>query len=220
MKNPFAFIRRLYRRFRQPKFMLRNDLIIREAFVCGGKTYYQFDDVYNQPYQRALIALDYYEELRMRVTFDYLKLHVTAVKELINGGKSKKQIDVVELAKLNSQLEERLSWIVTPDLLYKFASVIFFDKTESPTTYDFKYAQRKIEHWKKSKPVNDFFLQMPIVKLVPFLKDCEVNFQAYSEVVTKLEKHHLANTLSHISEITRKKESVADSISREEIRLK
>lgn len=220
MKNPFAFVVRWYRRFRQPKFMLRNDIIIREAFSCGGKTYYCFDDVYNQPYQRALIALDYYEELRMRVTFDYLKLHIAAVKELINGGKSNKKIDVVELARLNSQLEERLTWIVTPDLLYKFASVIFFDSTESPTTYDFKYAQRKIEHWKTHKGMNDFFLQTPIVKLVPFLKDCELNFQAYSEVVKKLERHHLENTLSHISEATKKSVSVADSIYREETRLK
>lgn len=199
---------------RKPKFLLQNDHIIKEAFTCGGVMYYQFDDIFNQPYERALTALDFYEEFRMRTSFDFLKLHVQACKDITSNPKT---INIGQLALLNKQLEERLNWIIAPDLLYKLASVVFFDKNESPYIYDHKYGQQKIKNWKKNSEMNAFFLQQPIIKLVPFLKDCDLNFQAYSSVVQKLNSVHLDNIFTGLSPATKNSAYVKDLISRLEI---
>lgn len=191
--------------------MLQNDHIIKEAFSCGGVTYYCFDDIYNQPYERALTALDFYEEFRMRTTYDFLKLHVQAFKDIMANPKT---INVGEMALLNKQLEERLNWIVSPDLIYKLASVVFFDKNESPYVYDHKYGQEKIKHWKKHSEVNAFFLQTPIIKLHPFLKDCDIDFQAYSVVAKKMNAAHLENIITKLSPETKNSDYVKDLISR------
>lgn len=196
---------------RKPKFLLQNDQIIKEAFTCGGITYYQYDDLFNQPYERALTALDFYEEFRMRTSFDFIKLHTQAVKDIMSNPKA---IDMGKIALLNNQLEERLNWIVSPDLLYKLASVVFFDKTESPYIYDHKYCQQKIKHWKKHSEMNAFFLQTPIIRLVPYLKDSGLDFQTYSVVVEKLTETHLANIITNLSPATKSKGSVKDLISR------
>lgn len=196
---------------RKPKFLNQNDHIIKEAFSCGGVTYYCFDDIYNSPYERALTALDFYEEFRSRVSFDLLRLHVQAVKDILSNPKS---INVGELAILNKQLEERLNWVVAPDLLYKLASVVYFDKNESPYVYDHKYGQQKIKHWKKYSEMNAFFLQKPIQELHPFLKDCEIDFQSYSRVVEKMEKVHLESIITKLSPLTKNSDYVRDLISR------
>jgi hypothetical protein len=201
-KNPFS---------RKPKFMLQNDHIIKEAFTCGGVTYYAFDDIYNQPYERALTALDFYEEFRMRTSFDFLKLHTAAVDDILSNPKT---INVGTIHSLNKQLKERLDWIVSPDLLYKLASVVYFDKNESPYVYDHKYGADKIKHWKKHSEMNAFFLQQPIIKLHPFLADCEVDFQSYSILVKKLEATHLENIITKLSPQMRNSDYVKDLISR------
>lgn len=199
---------------RKPKFSLQNDHIVVEAFKCGGVTYKQFDDAFNVPYERALTALTFYEELRMRTTRDFLILHCKAVESILSNPK---KIDIIQLAKLHLQLKERLEWIIEPDLLYKLASVIFFDENESPYIYDFKYGQKKIAHWKKHSEMNAFFLQTPIVKLVPFLKGCEIDFLGYSKVVDQLNKTYLDSIITNLSPEVMNSASVKDLMSRQEI---
>lgn len=200
------FLKKIFKR--KPKFKLQNDHIIKEAFTCGGVTYFQFDDIFNVPFERALTALDFYEELRMRTSRDLLLLHIVAVDDALNKG------ELTTVAKLNQQLKERLEWIIEPDLLYKLASVVFFDKNESPYIYDYKYGQEKIKNWKKESNVNAFFLQMPLIKLVPFLQDCEIDFQAYSIMVKKITKAHLENISTNLSSEKKQTGSVKDLISR------
>lgn len=207
------FLNKLFNR--KPKFLLQNDHIIKEAFTCGGVMYYQFDDIFNQPYERTLTALDFYEEFRMRTSFDFIKLHVQACKDIMNNPKA---IELGKLLKLNEQLDERMNWILSPDLLYKLASVVFFDNNESPFVYDHKYSQQKIKNWKKYSEMNAFFLQMPIIKLVPYLEDCGLDFQTYSLLVEKLTETHLANIITNLSPETKSKDYVKDLISRLETR--
>ena len=196
---------------RKPKFKLQNDHILKEAFTCGGVKYFQFDDIFNQPYERALVALDFYEEFRMRTSFDFIRLHVQAIKDIMSNPKA---IDFGKVATLNTQLEERLNWIVAPDLLYKLASVVFFDENESPYIYDHKYCKEKIKHWKKNSEMNAFFLQMPIINLIPSLKNCDLDFQSYSQVVEKLTETHLDTIFTNLSPATKQKGYVKDLISR------
>ncbi len=169
--------------------------IIKYAFTIGGIDYYCFDDTFNLPYERGLKAISFYEESRMKCSLEYLKLHTEAIDNILNS----KSIKIYDIKKLNDQLAERLKFVVDIDLLYKLASVIFFDKNEIPTTYEFKYNVEKIEHWKKHKDIGDFFLQMPIVRLIPFLKESNQISQDYAEALRKINRHHLDNIYSHIS---------------------
>jgi hypothetical protein len=180
----------------KPKFLKENQYNIEKIFTNNGKDYYSFKDSFNVPYERALTALTYYEEFRMRCTREYLQKHVEATDALINS----KTIKLTEVAKLNNQLKERLEWIIEPELIYKLASVIIFDSNESPYVYDFKYNQAKISEWKENKEILSFFLQLPIMNVIPYLNDLELNLEAYSELVERVKTTHLENILSIKSE--------------------
>lgn len=177
-----------------PKLHRNIDQKINLAFELKGVKYYCFDDAFNVPYERALTALTYYEEYRMRCTREFLQLHVKATAEAINKG------SLTQAAILNGQLKERLDFVIEPELLYKLASVIYFDETESPFTYDFKYnIERKLPVFKENKDLNAFFLHHHISQLVPFLKDVNMNLELYSKVVKEVTDLHLERILSNIS---------------------
>jgi hypothetical protein len=82
--------------------------------------------------------------------------------------------------------QERMKMIFEPDIAYRFAAVVFFDKTENPYSYDQAYGMKKIERWKRSESMNDFFLRQPIVKLMPFIQELDQNLLTYGETVRKI----------------------------------
>jgi hypothetical protein len=164
------------------------------AFTVGGIDYYQHVDELNIPYGRALNALTIYKEMDMKCDRFYLDQHIKAMSEIFAG----KKIGFEEMSKmkqLNDQLKERVQWIIIPDHVYKLASIRYFDKNENPNSYDWKYAMKKIEHWKKHESANAFFLREPILRLVPFLRSAKVDLKEYSEAVEAMTIVHL----EHIS---------------------
>lgn len=161
--------------------------VIKHAFAVGGVDYYQFDDVFSLPYERGLMALTFYEELRMKCSYDNLKLHVEAMRKMLN----EPRINIYAINALNEMLAERLNMVTDVDLLYKLSSVVFFDKNENPCIYELDYNRKKIEQWKKHKGMNDFFLQKPIVELIPFLKSVDIDLEKYSAVVEGVKAAHL-----------------------------
>lgn len=174
--------------------------ITKLAFTIKGVDYYCYDDVFSLPYERGLKAITFYEEARMKCDLEFLKLHTEAVNNILKN--SKGTVKIFEIERLNTQLMERLNFVVDVDLLYKLASVIFFDKNENPTTYEFKYnIEQKIPFWKSNKDVGDFFLQEQIQNLIPFLKSSEPISQDYVEALTKVNRLHLESLLSHISKV-------------------
>ena len=166
--------------------------IIEFAFEVGGTKYYKHTNEANIPFKRALKVISIYNELDMRCTRGYLIKHSEAIANLLNKTPFKTNT-LLELIKLNNQLKERLEWIYDTDIVYKLASVVYFDETENPEDYDWVYCQRKIEKWKKESTVTDFFLSMPIVELIPFLGDFELNFQDYSQAQLNEARLHLEN---------------------------
>ena len=161
------------------KAVFKADHHITEAFTLGGVTYYQMDDVFNMPYERAMTALTFYDEFKSRIDRDFLKELLASIKTCINA----KTIELTKIVTLINFAEERLNWIHEPDLAYKLASVVYFDKTESPYVYDHLYNQKKIENWKKHSTTHAFFLQKPLSELIPFLHASEVNLDSYSEIL-------------------------------------
>lgn len=163
------------------------------AFTSGGIDYYQFKDFSNIPAVRGLKTMVYHEEMRMKCSLEYLRMHCDAIDNILSG----KRINIYEIKKLNDQLKQRLTIALETELVYKLASVVFFDKKEDISDYDFSYNANKILHWKKHNG-NDFFLLQPLQQLIPSLKDAAGSLQMYSTVVERLNDLHLENLLPNL----------------------
>lgn len=124
----------------------------------------------------------------MRCSREYLLKHVEAIRNVLH--KSGNKIDVFAINALNEQMQARLDLVTDTDLMYKLASVVFFDKNENPCIYEENYSKKKIENWKRNNSVSAFFLQMPLVELIPFLKSAEIDLNTYSELNTQMNEIH------------------------------
>lgn len=182
---------------RKPKWLRENKEKIVEAFEYQGVKYYMFDDIFTMPTVRGLQAMDFYDEFSMRCTKEFLRKYCEAIREIMSNPK---RLDLTKLATITGYLEERLNMIPVPDHIFKLASVIFFDETENPYFYDRKYAERKILKWKEDPAVLSFFLQTPLKDLIPFLDLQQTNLSTYSDVVEMLNRLHLKEVLSALSE--------------------
>ncbi|HRH61221.1 MAG TPA: hypothetical protein PL045_11655 [Chitinophagaceae bacterium] len=167
---------------------------VQYAFTCGGIDYYHFADFNNIPAMRGLKTMVFYEEMRMKCTLKYLELHTDAVDNLLINSK---KINVFEIKKLNDQLRQRITMALDTELIYKIASVVFFDKKEDISDYDFAYNGKKVMHWKKHD-ANSFFLRQPLIQLLPVLQDMQGNMNLYSKAVEQLNGIHLDNLLQHL----------------------
>lgn len=159
------------------------------CFRVGGKDYYKFTDLLNTPYERALSALVYYREADMNIDRDFLEKHLEAINEVLLSPR----IDIFKIKGLNDQLMQRLKLPKSSDLLWKLASVVYFDKDESPVTYDWEYSKRKIEFWKEHSSVNDFFLQQPVIDLIPYLRHCGENLSEFGKMMEDIDRQHSDN---------------------------
>lgn len=174
-------IKRIFRK--KPKTLFPNvEYKMEKVFTVEGIDYYKFSNTHDAACLRAIKTMTFYTEVQMRCEYDYLKQHVEAVDKILTGAR----IDIYKIKQYNDFLKDRLTWIVDTDLVYKLASVIYFDETENPLDYDFAYNQKKIEFWKKHLSVNNFFYSAPIVTLLPYLKNANINLQEYSTVIAQI----------------------------------
>jgi len=173
--------------------------IIVYAFSMGERHYFRFDDVLNTPYDRALKCLVYYKELDMNCDRPFLKAHTEAIDNLLMKGKFTID-DLITVKDLNNQLKQRLELPKEPELMYKFASVVFFDQHENPYTYEFKYGENKIRFWKKNAGLTDFFLQKPLLELIPYLQYAGENLETFSQMTEKVIHQQLDNLSPLLSE--------------------
>src|SRR6478609_2225455 len=177
--------------FKKKNNFPKHEFEIEHAFTIGGIDYYQYQDITNIPPVRGLKTMVFYEELRMKCTLEYLKLHHEAVNNIL----SKPGIDIFKIKKLNDQLGERLEIAVETEIIYKLASVVFFDKKENVHDYDYTYNEKKILHWKKHLTYELFFSLKPLTDYLPFLRDANVNFNMCSTMVEELNSIHLESLL-------------------------
>lgn len=183
-------------RFEQkPRWDIENEGRIIPAFKSQGKQYYQFEDINQMMTGRAFTCVDYYHELSMRCTREYLEKHCDAMETVL----SKPSINIIEIATIHSQLKERLTMIVDPDIVFKIASVVYFTKDESPWSYDFKYNQKKIEKW-KLLDLKDFFFMIRVQDLIPIGDLSKVDLETYMKMGTEINKRNLENLSSMMSE--------------------
>lgn len=184
-------IKRLFRRNKSSFPEVKHE--IKKAFTCGGIDYFQFEDFNNTPAIRGMKTMVFYTEMQMKCSLDFLRFHANAVNTILKSN----NIDIYEIKKLNDNLLQRLDLAIDTELIYKIASVVFFTKDENVADYDYKFNRKKIEHWKKHGGA-DFFLQMPLQELMPFLKDTSNDFRRYSAMVARLNRVHTNDLLRNL----------------------
>jgi hypothetical protein len=177
-------ITNLKNRFKSSPPVYKSDYPLEFAFHCGGIDYFEFVDKNNLPYERGLEALTFYQEMQNGVTNDYIKSYNAAMNKLLSDPK---KINLNEIIKLQAYFEQRCSYIISKEIVYKVASVAFVSKDEPLTRYDFKANEKKIKNWKENAG-DSFFLSMPIKKLVPFLEKSGNTSLMYLSIVEKVEQ--------------------------------
>jgi hypothetical protein len=175
-----------------PKFLKNPNMPYEEAFRTNdGTPYYWFINSMGTPCLRALTAQNSYEKIRMRSSKEMQEKETTHLETWIeklegsldgNTGKirlSKAFEAIAELKKVIVYRKEREQMLVSEDLIYDFAAAVFFDEKENPYVCDMAYNQKKIEKWKKEEDTLAFFLQTPLIDLLPFLKEYEETSPTY-----------------------------------------
>jgi len=194
------FIQRIFRKDKFPN--LEPNHRIKEAFTSGGVTYYEFDDAFQLPPARYYGATTYYNELQAKVTREYLLTHIHAQEELLKGTQkgNTQTIDLIQIRQNLQWLKERTEFIFEPDIIFKIASVMYFDETEDPYKFDMKYANEKVKKWKESDDVLSFFLQTPLLKYIPYPDTSEADLRNSMKVMDLVKAEQFSNLSQHLSE--------------------
>jgi hypothetical protein len=181
-------IRRIFKHKLKP-YLVDNKYKVIPAFSIGGTDYWCFDSTTEVPTGRFFAAMGVYAEMEMNADKEYLTSHCKAMEKILSNPKS---IRLDYIMQMNINLKERLDLMPFPDYIYKLASVIFFDNTESMYTYDWDYNKLKIEKWKAAGGSLDFFSQTPLAELVPSLRLPEKDTQTYLTVSQLVSETHRA----------------------------
>jgi hypothetical protein len=188
----------------KPKFNNYPELRTKYAFTSGGVDYFEFEDPNSLTSGRGFAALNYYKELSMSCTREFLLAHNELIIKSLQP-KVGESLNIPAVVKSSMQMTERLEMVIDSLTPYKVASVIFFDKTEDPYSFDYDYAMKKIERWKKEE-VGSFFLQVPLKSLIPSSLLSEENIQNYMKVAKEVDKVHYKDISDAISQLLSEKE--------------
>lgn len=178
-------------------YLINDKFKISEAFEHQGKKYLKFDNAFDMTTGRGLQAMTIYDEFNMHVDRNYLELHVKAVEKILNEPK----IKLTTLIQIHNNLKERLELNPFPDHIYKLASVLFFDESESPFSYDPVYNNKKIAVWRADPEMLPFLVRVPLRDLMPFTGTAEGNLRTYFDVVEKINEVHHSKMLETLSKI-------------------
>jgi hypothetical protein len=160
------------------------------AFMQDGEQYWQFSNVLNLPFERMQAAVGILEELELGVDRDYLQGTASAVKQHLEQGK------LGDAWKWLHELEERLSWPVDVDQVYRLAAVVFFTDAENPYAYDPAVARRKIDRWRTrdaaAEHLRRFFLSLGLETYLGPLTAADVDLPAYSQAQRQVKLRQLS----------------------------
>jgi hypothetical protein len=173
---------------------------IEKVFTSGGVQYFRFVNEANIPALRAMSAKDVYAELSFRTTAEHLKGTLLAARQLMNEGK------FTQAAVLHDTLIQRLDYISHVDILYRLASVLYFDAYENVLDWDPVYNQRKVAAWQADNSIDAFFLKTPISDLLPFADISKIDLASFTTAQRKADESHLATVLQVLSRTSENEE--------------
>jgi len=188
-----------------------------EAFTLkDGTTFYKFDDFNNIPCDRGFHALSFYNEMDMRCDRALLLAALSIMRNELNSDKP----DKIKMGNVISSLEERVNYILEPECLYNLASVVYFDATENPYRFDYKYSKEKVQKF-KSEEMDAFFLRQPIRDLMPSINLSGGDLNLFLTIMEKINQQQLKNLFMNLSSEDKSKEwySILNLRSKEEYNL-
>ncbi|KKN74643.1 hypothetical protein LCGC14_0388450 [marine sediment metagenome] len=191
-------IKRLYYFFKsyfEKKPEVKDPII--KVFSIEGVNYYKFKDISKVKCQRALTCNDFWNELSMRTTRDFLIKHTKAMETVLTDNT---KIDIGKLFKLNQQLQERLEMIYETDIIYKIASVMFFTKDENILDYDDLLGREKIDLFKRQDREDErmgFFFGTLFKSIIGSTDMSDKDLATYMTVGSQITTEHL-KTISTI----------------------
>lgn len=168
-------------------FLINDKYKIILAFEHGGHKYYQFENAFDMSTGRGINALTFLEEFNMRVTREYLEKHIKAIELLLIGPK----IQIAEIGIIHRNLKERLDLASFPDHIYKLASVLFFDESESPFSYDMNYNRKKMAAWRADPGMLPFLVQVPLKDMMQFSNMPGENLKTFFNVADAVNEMHI-----------------------------
>lgn len=166
------------------KFPERTDYPMEVAFVVAGRPFFRFCDPNNIPAGRTMAVLKYFIQLKTNTDEGFLQRWHEANTAVLDNPQT---ISINKLIQLNKMIGDRLKWILHPELVLKYASVVYLSEDESPYTYDEVHGDKKIEFWKEHQDAYSFFLSEPIMKLIPSSETLNVSLPKYSEAIIALD---------------------------------
>lgn len=200
MYNPFK------KKKPTPEFNLSHPDIrhqVEEAFKAGGRIYYRFKEERLIPAGRHKYIYAFLKEVDLVMTRETLQNYIKDFKALLNGAGAKKTIQLTELMKLVLNLESRVALGMDPEIVERLAAVVYFDENEDLSTYDRKYGNEKISHWKKHN-VHDFFLTKPMGELLGLkgisIESLQVSIAQATEMIKNLTEDQQKASLENLSE--------------------
>lgn len=188
----------------------QSDYVIEKGPIILGVQYFYHKDIMATPCQRYLYLSNYLQEYDMKFDREYLlqeiearektELAIEALFTVKDGGINLAKVlnKIGELKKLTLQAKERLELIIEPDVIFKIASVVLFDIKENPGFYDAKHGIEKVQKWKKGE-ATDFFLTMPLQKLLNLRNLSDKDLTTYLQVAKAMKKVHLDSISTTLS---------------------
>ena len=169
---------------------LESEHVIEPIFIEDGTQYFKLKDIFNGYAKRTLTALDAFEKWNMRCSREHL-IEVVSKLEQIQARQTYGVQDLMQEKQIVQDLKERLLFpLPTSDIIYHLASVAFFDENESPYSYDEDYNRKKIEKWKASKTIDDFFLSMPFKDIVNLPDLSGIDLKSYFQTLDQIDQVH------------------------------
>ncbi len=173
------------------------------AFESGSIKYYQFVEEHQIRTGRYKWILAYLQEHDLRMTPDALSSYCDQMDAVLNKGEIGKAFIIIE------KIRGRTKLAFAPDTIKRLASVIYFDESEDPYSFDYQYAFKKIEKWKKGG-LESFFLTTPASKLIPPSLLSEEVLKTFMKVTREIDKEHYQTILDSISGILSEKEKKSE----------
>lgn len=196
-------IKKLFSFLYKTEWIVKPSHEIKEVFRIDGEPYYAFVNGPDAYYERYMAGLDRISEIEQRIDRKYLDDFMKLMKEYISKG------DLYNASIVIRNLEDRRNYVFNQELLYNLASVWYFSKDENCYTYNYEFADQKIQKWKKHPEALAFFLQSPMKEYFPLSDTLKENILNYLKGANLNDLSILKYHLSELSKTSKNEELIS-----------
>jgi hypothetical protein len=169
-----------------------NNKLIRpvEGLVIDGVQYYEFVSVSDMPEARMVHYNHLRQESQLGVDRTTLNKYFEEMKKANDKGEASR------LGSLIYMLQDTINNCTNIETLYNLSALVYFDKTEDLTCFDYDYNARKIAGF-KALPNQSFFLKRLLQKglrtaggesitdIDQYLRVSQIKLKAYQQILSE-----------------------------------